>query len=324
VNAVQAPGSVAALETRNLSKAYLAGHLWWQRRVPAVSGLTLRVERGEVFGFLGPNGSGKTTTLKMLMGLLNPDEGEASILGIPLRDPAWRFRTGYLPEQPYLYDYLTAREYLDYVGQLFGMTKKARTERARALLDEVGLAKSADQPLRRYSKGMLQRAGLAQALMNDPELVVLDEPMSGLDPIGRRLVRNVIVGLKGSGKTVFFSTHILTDAETLCDRVAVVKAGRLLDSGPLAKILDVDVSHMEVLVAGLDGADVSAPGVRARQTLGERLRLEVDEGRLTEIVRVVEEKGGRILSVQPIRQSLEDYFFKELEQGGSSGPRGDL
>jgi len=313
---VQAPLPTAALETRNLSKAYLAGHLWWRRRVPAVSGLSLRVERGEVFGFLGPNGSGKTTTLKMLMGLLHPDEGEASILGIPLGERSWRFRTGYLPEQPYLYDYLTAREYLDYVGRLFGLAKRARAERAGTLLEAVGLTRSADVSLRRYSKGMLQRAGLAQALMNDPELVILDEPMSGLDPIGRRLVRNVILGLKAAGKTVFFSTHILTDAETLCDRVAVVKAGRLLDSGPLAKILDVDVSHMEVLVGGLDSAALDAPGVRQRQALGERVRLEVDEGALGGVVRAVEEKGGRILSVQPIRQSLEDYFFKEIAQGG--------
>jgi ABC-2 type transport system ATP-binding protein len=313
---VQPPFSTAALETRNLSKAYPVGHLWWSRRVPAVSGLSLRVERGEVFGFLGPNGSGKTTTLKMLMGLLHPDEGEASVLGIPLPERSWRFRTGYLPEQPYLYDYLTAREYLDYVGRLFGMAKEARTARARALLEEVGLSKSADLPLRRFSKGMLQRAGLAQALMNDPELIILDEPMSGLDPIGRRLVRNIILGRKAAGKTVLFSTHILTDAETLCDRVAVVKSGRLLDSGPLSQLLDVDVSHMEVLVAGLDGADLGAPGVRQRQALGERIRLEIDEGALGGVVRAVEGKGGRILSVQPIRQSLEDYFFKEVEEGG--------
>jgi ABC-2 type transport system ATP-binding protein len=163
---------------------------------------------------------------------------------------------------------------------------------------------------------MLQRAGLAQALMNDPELIILDEPMSGLDPIGRRLVRNIILGRKAAGKTVLFSTHILTDAETLCDRVAVVKSGRLLDSGPLSQLLDVDVSHMEVLVAGLDGADLGAPGVRQRQALGERIRLEIDEGALGGVVRAVEGKGGRILSVQPIRQSLEDYFFKEVEEGG--------
>jgi ABC-2 type transport system ATP-binding protein len=322
VTAVQAPLPAAALETRNLSKAYLAGHLWWQRRVPAVWGLSLRVERGEVFGFLGPNGSGKTTTLKMLMGLLHPDEGEASILGVPLADPSWRFRTGYLPEHPYLYDYLTAREYLDYVGRLFGMAKGARGDRARALLEEVGLSRSADVPLRRFSKGMLQRAGLAQALMNDPELIVLDEPMSGLDPIGRRLVRNIILGRKAAGKTVFFSTHILTDAETLCDRVAVVRGGRLLDSGPLARILQVDVSHLEVLVGGLEGAPLDAPGIRQRQVLGERLRLEVDEGALAGVVQAVEEKRGRILSVQPIRQSLEDYFFKEIEAGSAPPVKG--
>jgi len=160
---------------------------------------------------------------------------------------------------------------------------------------------------------MVQRAGLAQALMNDPELVLLDEPMSGLDPIGRRLVRNVILDLKKAGKTVVFSTHILSDAETLCDRVAVLKAGRLLDVGPLASILKVDVNHVEVLVAGVDGVKLDLAGVRARQALGERMRLEVDEGEVGNVVHAVEEGGGRILSVQPIRQSLEDYFFKEMD-----------
>ncbi len=266
-----------------------------------------------MFGYLGPNGSGKTTTLKLLTGLLFPDSGEASILGYPLTDRAWRFRMGYLPEHPYLYDYLTAEEYLDYVGRLFGLSRAVRRERSHTLLSLVGLSHAARVPLRRYSKGMVQRAGLAQALMNDPDLVMLDEPMSGLDPIGRRLVRNVILDLKKAGKTVVFSTHILSDAETLCDRVGVLKAGRLLDVGPLATILRLDVNHVEVLVANVVPGQLDLPGVRARQPLGERLRLEVDEGALGSVVRSVEEAGGRILSVQPIRQSLEDYFFKEMD-----------
>jgi ABC-2 type transport system ATP-binding protein len=306
-----------AIQTRGLSKSYPTGHLFWRSRREALAGLDLEVERGEVFGYLGPNGSGKTTTLKICMGLLRADAGEVSILGFPHRDRSWRFRVGYLPEHPYLYDYLTAEEYLDYVGRLFGMPRSLRQERGRSLLSLVGLSRSARIPLRRYSKGMLQRAGLAQALMNDPDLVILDEPMSGLDPIGRRLVRNVILDLKKAGKTVVFSTHILSDAETLCDRVAVLRGGRLLDVGPLASILRIDVAHLELLVAGIDVARLPASGVRVRETLGERSRLEVDEGHVGDAIRAVEEGGGRILSVLPIRQSLEDYFFKEM--GGAGG-----
>jgi ABC-2 type transport system ATP-binding protein len=312
---VSSPSPEPAIEIRGLSKSYASGHLFWRRRRPALIGLDLKIERGEVFGYLGPNGSGKTTTLKLLTGLLFPDSGDAWILGRALADRSWRFAVGYLPENPYLYDYLTAEEYLDYVGRLFGLRTALRRERSRALLALVGLSRSSQVPLRRYSKGMLQRAGLAQALMNDPELVILDEPMSGLDPIGRRLVRNVILGLKKAGKTVVFSTHILSDAETLCDRVAVLKAGRLLDVGPLATILKLDVTHLEVLVAGIDAGHLGLAGVRSQEAVGERLRLEVDEGQLGRVVRVVEEGGGRILSVQPIRQSLEDYFFKELDTG---------
>jgi ABC-2 type transport system ATP-binding protein len=318
---VTPPSPPPAIETRGLSKSYATGHLFWRRRRPALVSLDLRIERGEVFGYLGPNGSGKTTTLKLWTGLLFPDAGEVTILGRPQADRSWRFEVGYLPEHPYLYDYLTALEYLDYVGRLFGLPPALRRERSRALLSLVGLSRSARVPLRRYSKGMVQRAGLAQALMNDPELVILDEPMSGLDPIGRRLVRNIILDLKKAGKTVVFSTHILSDAETLCDRVAVLKAGRLLDVGPLASILKLDVAHLEVLVAGIDGGRLELPGVGARQALGERWRLEVDEGALGHLVRGVEEGGGRILSVQPIRQSLEDYFFKEMgdEDAGQWG-----
>ncbi len=303
--------SPLVLKTVGLSKSYQVGHIR-QRARPALQGLELEVHRGEVFGYLGPNGSGKTTTLKLLMGLLRPDAGEMFVLGRPWRDPAWRYRVGYLPEQPYLYDYLTPQEYLDYVGRLFGLAPRDRAERSRAVLQRVGLAHVATVPLRRFSKGMLQRAGLAQALVNDPELLILDEPMSGLDPVGRRLVRNLILDQKAAGKTVLFSTHILPDAETLCDRVAVLRGGRLLDVGPLSQILKLDVSQMEVLVVGLDASRLQEPGLRVRQPLGERWRLEVEERSLGRVVRAAEAAGGRILSVQPIRQSLEDYFFEEL------------
>ncbi|HSB60452.1 MAG TPA: ABC transporter ATP-binding protein [Vicinamibacteria bacterium] len=312
--------SPLVLKTVGLSKSYKIGHIR-QRSRPALHALDLEVQRGEVFGYLGPNGSGKTTTLKLLVGLLHPDAGEVEMLGRPWGDPSWRYRVGYLPEHPYLYDYLTPREYLDYVGRLFGLPAPERAERSRRLLDKVGLAHVASVPMRRFSKGMVQRAGLAQALVNDPDLLILDEPMSGLDPVGRRLVRNLILDLRAAGKTVLFSTHILPDAETLCDRVAVLRGGRLVDVGPLSRILNLDVSHMEVLATGLEAAQLPEAGVRARQPLGERWRLEVEERSLGAVVRAVEDAGGRVLAVQPIRQSLEDYFFKELG-AESAGPWG--
>ena len=311
------PDPAVALDISGLSKSYKVGHIRRKLR-PVLRDLSLRVLRNEVFGYLGPNGSGKTTTLKILAGLLHPDTGTASILGWPLADRRWRYRAGYLPENPYLYDYLTPAEYLDYMGRLFGLAPAVRRERARAVLERVGLERSAHVPLRRFSKGMLQRAGLAQALINEPDLLILDEPMSGLDPIGRRLVRNVILEFKKEGRTVLFSTHILSDAETLCDRVGVLQGGRLLNVGPLQEILSLDVSHMEVLVSGVDGGTLAGEGIRSRHALGERWKLEVDETALGAVVLAVEAGGGRILSVQPIRQTLEDFFFKEL--GGE--PRG--
>jgi ABC-2 type transport system ATP-binding protein len=307
-----------ALVTTGLSKSYRTGHVIQGRRL-ALQDLDLEVRAGEIFGYVGPNGSGKTTTLKLLVGLLKPDRGQARILGQPLASRGWRYRAGYLPENPYLYDYLTAAEYLDYAGRLFGMTRARRREKTREILALVGLERSADVPLRRFSKGMVQRAGLAQALVNDPELVILDEPMSGLDPIGRRLVREIVLGLRRAGRTVFFSTHILSDAEALCDRVGVLRAGRLVRAGALSELLRLDVEHMEVFVSGLDESAAALAAAR-RERVGERLRLEVDERDLGRTVAAVEAAGGRILSVQPVRQTLEDYFFREMGRatGGAS------
>ena len=300
-----------ALEITRLSKSYRSGFLGRVRKA-VLQDLSFSVERGEIFGYLGPNGSGKTTTLKVLLGLVFPDAGCIRVLGLPFEDPSWRHRVGYLPENPYFYDYLTAREYMDYAGRLFGLAPAARRDRSRSLLDLVGLSREADVPLRRFSKGMAQRLGIAQSLVNDPELVTLDEPMSGLDPIGRRLVRDVILDLKRQGKTVLFSTHILPDAEALCDRVGLLRSGRLVKAGRLDEILEMNVSHLEVLVSGGVGVVEELPGVRGMQALGERWKLEVEEKALVSVLHRVEEKGGRILSVQPVRQSLEDYFFKEL------------
>ncbi len=307
--------AVTAIEASRLRKSYATG-LFRRIRRAALEGLSLTVDRGEIFGYIGPNGSGKTTTLKLLMGLVFSDAGSATILGHPLTSDAWKHRVGYLPENPYFYDYLTPAEYLDYVGQLFGMPRPLRQGRTRELLERVGLQRSASVALRRFSKGMTQRVGLAQALMNDPDLVLLDEPMSGLDPLGRRLVRDLILELKERGKTVFFSTHILPDAESLCDRVGLLCSGRLAAVGRLDEILGMDVSHLEVLVTGVALDSLSEfRGLQGWRGLGERLRLQVGEGGLGQVVQAVETKGGRVLAVQPIRQSLEDYFFKELGSG---------
>jgi ABC-2 type transport system ATP-binding protein len=308
-----------ALELRGLRKSYRIGHIR-QRLRPVLKGLDLTVPRGQVFGYLGPNGSGKTTTIKIVVGLLRHDAGEGSVLGVPLADRAWRYRVGYLPEHPYLYDYLTAREYLEYVGRLFGLSARDRKDRAAELLERVGMSRSADVSLRRVSKGMLQRVGLAQALVNDPDLVILDEPMSGLDPIGRHLVRRLILSLKDAGKTVFFSTHILGDAETLCDQVGLLREGTLLASGPLNEILALDVSHMEVIVSGLppEAADALDAAI-VQRTMGERRRLEVPEGDLVPLLERVRSAGGRVLSVQPVRQSLEEFFVREMGPAGAGG-----
>lgn len=309
-----------AVEVSGLSKSYRSG-IFRRRSQPALKGVSFDVQAGEIFGYLGPNGSGKSTTLKILLGLIFPDAGELRVLGKPLHDRSWRFRAGYLPEHPYFYDYLTATEYLGYSGRLFGMRSGDVQKRSGELLALVGLRSSADTPLRRFSKGMVQRLGLAQALLNDPELLILDEPMSGLDPIGRRIVRDVILSQREHGRTVFFSTHILTDAETLCDRIGVLRGGELLAAGRLQEILKLDASHVEILVSGLSDEALAALPVPAdaRYRMGDRVRLHVREGPLGPLVAAAEAAGGRILSVQPIRQSLEDYFFKEL--GGEAAAR---
>jgi ABC-2 type transport system ATP-binding protein len=297
----------------DLSKSYRSGIVRRTSR-QVLRGVSFEVRKGEIFGYLGPNGSGKSTTLKIILGLVFADAGRVQVLGLSLRDRAWRSRAGYLPEHPYFYDYLTPSEYLGYSGRLFGLPDRQVRERSRELLELVGLRRSADMPLRRFSKGMVQRLGVAQALLNDPELLILDEPMSGLDPIGRRMVRDIIHSQREQGKTVFFSTHILSDAETLCDRVGVLRGGELLAAGRLQEILKLDASHVEVLVAGLDeqALDALRVPVQARHRMGERVRLQLPAGPIAPLVQAVEAAGGRVLAVQPVRQSLEEYFFKEL------------
>jgi ABC-2 type transport system ATP-binding protein len=306
-------GSPPALEILGLQKSFPTGFLHRQSRT-ILHDLSFHVERGEVFGYLGPNGSGKTTTLKIVMGIVFPDAGSIRVLDRPLADREWRRRAGYLPEHPYFYDYLTPLEYLDYAGRLFEMSAPTRRDRSKMLLDLVGLSSSAHVSMRRFSKGMVQRLGVAQALMNDPEIVFMDEPMSGLDPLGRRSIRGLIQQLKDAGKTVFFSTHILSDAEVLCDRVAVIRGGRLLDVGSLESILRVGVSHVEIVASGVGPETLSGLGVPVPKDEGKGgpLRLEIDEAAVEKTLSALVGAGGRIVSVQPVRQSLEDYFMKEM------------
>jgi ABC-2 type transport system ATP-binding protein len=303
------------VETEDLTKDYRVG-FWRPRAYRALDRLSLQVERGDVFGFLGPNGAGKTTTLKLLMQLVHPSGGRASILGRPAGDVAVRRRIGYLPENPYFYDYLTPEELLGYFASVFGYGGHERRRRVGRLLDEVGIGAERRLQLRKFSKGMVQRVGIAQALLNDPEVVFLDEPMSGLDPIGRREVRALVMSLRDRGATVFFSSHILSDAEALCNRVAILAAGRLVTSGRLDDILAFEVRGWEIVFDGLTPELVDR--VRARATKTTRIadgRYSIDLAREISPDRVIAELsagGGRLVSLTPLRDSLEDVFVKEV------------
>jgi ABC-2 type transport system ATP-binding protein len=305
----------AALSADRLSKDYLVG-FWRPRPYRALDGLSLSVAPGEVFGLLGPNGAGKTTTLKLFMQLVHPTAGSAEILGRPAGDVSVKRRIGYLPENPYFYDYLTAEELLQYFAGLFGFSRAESRARATRWLDEVQIGAERRMQLRKFSKGMLQRVGIAQALINDPEVVFLDEPMSGLDPLGRRDVRSLILRLREEGRTVFFSSHILSDAETLCSRVAVVARGRLVASGALSDMLAFRSRGWEVVVEGLPDpatARFTPAPVRAQAIGAGRATLEFGpELDAPAIVAAVTRAGATLVSVTPLRESLEDFFVKQV------------
>ncbi len=311
-----------AIEIQGLAKDYQAG-FWRRRRVRALDHLNLSVNQGETFGFLGPNGAGKTTTLKLLMRLIFPTSGRAEILGRPFDDIAMHQRIGYLPENPYFYDYLTAEEFLMYSARLFGLSRQAAAGRVDDLLRVVGLTEARRLQLRKFSKGMLQRAGIAQALINDPEIVFLDEPMSGLDPIGRREIHDMILKLRRDGKTVFFSSHILPDVEALCDRVGILFRGQLKGCGRLDELLTQDSSAMELVVGHFDAALESLLSSLATdvQIAGNILRAKLaDQEALYRALDAVRQHGGHVLHVLPLKESFEDYFVK-LFTPETSGPR---
>jgi len=299
-----------AIETIGLEKTYSVG-FWRKRPKRALHPLNLAVEEGEIFGFLGPNGAGKTTTLKLLMGLVFPTGGTARILGMEVNDPRVKAQIGYLPEQPYFYDYLTANELLEYYAQISGVAARERRPRVSAALAQVGMAESSHLQLRRFSKGMLQRVGIAQAILHEPRVIFLDEPMSGLDPIGRREVRDLIEGLKRQGRTVFFSTHILSDAEALCDRVAVVHKGELRGIGVIADLTSTVEARVEVVWQGDVPPDLRALTAECHVT-GDMARALVAEPQLDAAIDAVRRAGLRLVSVTPIRATLEDYFVQKL------------
>jgi ABC-2 type transport system ATP-binding protein len=306
-----------AIETIELTKDYAVG-FWRKRPRRVLDHLSLQVEQGEVFGFLGPNGAGKTTTLKLLLQLVFPTSGEARILGRRPGDLGARQRLGYLPENPYFYDYLTAEELLNYFGGLLGLSGASRRRRVSQLLDEVGLGAERRLQLRKFSKGMLQRVGIAQALLNEPELVILDEPMSGLDPLGRRDVRSLILRLRDRGCTVFFSSHVLSDAEALCGRVAILARGRLVASGRLSDILAFGVRGWELIVANLrDDVLTRYRGhiTQARPIGGGRFSLELPaETSPEQLLADLTAAGARVVSLNPLRETLEDFFVEKVEK----------
>lgn len=306
---------MGALATYELTKDYAVG-FWRKRPYRALDRLTLEVQPGEVFGFLGPNGAGKTTALKLLMQLVFPTSGRAEILGLEPGDVRLKRRIGYLPEHPYFYDHLTAEELLVYFAGLFGHRGAERRMRAARLLDQVGIGGERRLQLRRFSKGMLQRVGIAQALVNDPELVILDEPMSGLDPLGRREVRSLILRLRDRGCTVLFSSHVLSDAEVLCNRVGILANGRLVAVGRLSEMGSLEAHGWELVVSNVTDAMLPPPGPRVRRVvrIGEghyALDLPIDPGP-ERLLAELTAAGARLVSLNPMRDTLEDIFVQRV------------
>jgi ABC-2 type transport system ATP-binding protein len=299
-----------AIEIENLTKEYPFGFLHLKKKT-SLEGLNMQVESGEVFGFIGPNGAGKSTTIKLLMRLIFPTAGDARILGKPISDVEMHRDIGYLPEQPYFYEYLTATEVLDYFARFHDLTAADRKERVDRMLKKVGLETARKIQLRKYSKGMLQRVGLAQAILHDPKVVILDEPMSGLDPVGRRELRDIILELKREGKTVMFSTHILSDAEMLCDRVGVIVGGKLRGVGAPGALVDMKTQGMEILFE-LTGTS-SAPLLSKAARTGDRYRLQVAEQELYAAIEQLRGAGARILSVSQVKATLEEFFMNMVE-----------
>lgn len=302
------------VETYELQKTYRAG-FWLNQKITSLKGCTLQVFQGETFGLLGPNGAGKTTLLKTLLGITRPSGGRGLLLGKPLGDRTVKQRVGYLPESPYFYDYLTGWEILQFTAGLFQIPTAVQRQRIPELLDLVGLAQSAakGKQLRRYSKGMLQRVGMAQALINDPELIFLDEPMSGLDPLGRYQMREIIQSLKAAGKTIFFNSHVLSDVERLCDRVAILAQGELLCIGSLEELLGTANIYRVKIKGG-------NPDVLKNRVADLKFEDGTWQGQLMgspqDFIASLNLMGAQLISMQLTRSSLEDFFVEQLQKRG--------
>jgi len=299
-----------AIRIQDLRKDFRLGFI--PRTHKILKGITFAVREGEIFGYLGPNGAGKTTTIKCLLGLIRPDAGTIEILGRSHLSPRSREPLGFLPENPYFYDYLTAREFLSFTADLFGIGRPEKRERIAKLLALVGLERAADLPLRKFSRGMLQRAGLAQALINEPKLVILDEPLGGMDPIGRKEIRDIIVRFKDQGRTVFFTSHILQDIEMICDRVAIIVGGRIVKEGALRDLVSERVLFTEAIVAGLAPEAFAGVG-ESVSAQGDRVLLRIfDESKVDEVLDLVRAHRGRLLSLSPRTETLEDIFVETV------------
>ena len=310
------------IEVESLQKTFLLGVT--RKRVDAVKGVSFSVHSNEIFGFLGPNGSGKTTTIKMLAGLIRPSGGRATLFGHPVPSVEAMRRVGFLPESPYIFPYLTPREYIEMCGSLSGLRGQALRDRAVAVMRLTGIEYAGERPVRRLSKGMTQRSALAAALVADPELLILDEPMSGLDPIGRKEVRDIILGERRGGRTVFFSTHILADAESLCDRVTILREGRAVVSGPLRDLVRGDVLHTDLMLAQASEeleARLRAAGHEVHRRAGLLVAEIQGQERVNDALLAAIQGGAQVVEVSPRRETLEDLFVRRAIDTRTDAPR---
>jgi len=301
-----------ALKIENLHKSFKTGFALKKKKI--LKGISINVEPGEIFGYLGPNGAGKTTTIKCILGLIFPEQGDIEILGYPYLSLKSKEKLGFLPENPYFYDYLNAEEFLDFYNRLYHIPSEQTKEKIRSLLELVGLEKAKDLQLRKFSKGMLQRIGLAQALINDPELVILDEPLGGLDPLGRKEMRDIIFQLKEKGKTVFLSSHILQDIEMICDKVAIIMDGQIVSQGKLQELISEKILFTEMIVSGIDKSDLE-PLAEEITFQGDKTFIKVfREENIKDILALVQEKKGKLHSLLPRTPTLEDLFVGTVKK----------
>lgn len=302
----------AALKIDNLHKSFPTGFIPKKKKV--LKGITLDVGKGEIFGYLGPNGAGKTTTLKCILELIHPDKGTIEILGHPFSSLKAKEKTGYLPENPYFYDYLNASEFLDFYSQLCPHSKPHNFKKINSLLKMVGLEKVSHLQLRKFSRGMLQRVGLAQAILNDPSLLLLDEPLGGLDPIGRKEIRDIILRLKEEGKTVFLCSHIIQDIEMICDKVAILGNGQIINQGKLQDLISEKIHFTEVALSGVNPKELEGLGEITSIHRGRIFLKVFDEEKKEKVIQVVQSRKGTLHSLTPRTETLEDLFVGMVKQ----------